>query len=79
MRDEQFAMPTALRRTQAARHCGVSAGTFDTMVQEGVLPPARLARGKIKVWLRQELDDALFALPPDGDEGGNSCNALFDK
>ncbi|WP_339949052.1 hypothetical protein [uncultured Albimonas sp.] len=70
-------LPTGLRRLQAARHCGVSASTFDDMVRSGILPPARVLRGTLKVWLRHELDDALFALPPDGDEGDNACDALF--
>lgn len=69
--------PTALRRVDAARHCAVSPGHFDRMVREGVLPPARNLPGT-PVWLRQELDDALFSLPQMGEEGGhNSCDAAF--
>lgn len=69
--------PTGLRRVDAARHCGVSLGHFDAMVKTGVLPAAR-PLGTVKVWLRQELDDALFALPGAGhDTGGNTCDALF--
>jgi hypothetical protein len=69
--------PTGLRRVDAARHCGVSAGHFDRMVREGVLPPARNLPGT-PVWLRQELDDALFGLPQICEEGGeNSCDLAF--
>lgn len=69
--------PTCFRRTDAARHCGVSPGHFDRMVSEGILPQPRLLGG-VKVWLRQELDDALFSLPGNGPDGGaNSCDALF--
>lgn len=71
--------PTGLRRVDAASHCGVSAGHFDRMVKDGFLPPPRDLSG-VKVWLRQELDDALFNLSPIGDEiGGNSCDALFQQ
>lgn len=71
--------PTGLRRVDAAHHCGVSSGHFDRMVKDGVLPAPRDARG-VKVWLRQELDDALFGLSTIGDEGGgNSCDALFQQ
>lgn len=69
--------PTGLRREQASRHCGVSAGHFDKMVADGVLPAARQLSG-VKVWLRQELDDAMFALPIIGGGGGeNSCDSAF--
>jgi hypothetical protein len=69
--------PTGLRRGDAALHCGVSPGHFDRMVKEGVLPAPR-DQGGIKIWLRQELDDALFSLPIIGEDGGgNSCDALF--
>lgn len=69
--------PTGLRRQHSALHCGVSAGHFDRMVKEGALPAARDLRG-VKVWLRQELNDALFALASIGEEGGaNSCDAAF--
>lgn len=70
-------VPTGLRRVDAARHCGVSAGHFDKMVSDNVLPAARQLGG-VKVWLRQELDDAMFALTIIGGEGGeNSCDAAF--
>ncbi len=52
-------------------------GHFDRMVKEGVLPSPRDLLG-VKVWLRQELDDALFALVCIGDEGGgNTCDSAF--
>ena len=71
-------IPTGLRRAHAARYCGVSPGTFDAMVRDGLMPAPRLARPGLKLWLRQELDDALFSLPsPGGEEGENSCDALF--
>lgn len=69
--------PTGLKRQDAAAHCGVSAGHFDKMVREGVLPAPR-ALGGVKLWLRQELDAALFAIAPNQSEGyGTSCDAAF--
>lgn len=69
--------PTGLKRQDAAAHCGVSPGHFDRMVKEGVLPPPR-PLGGVNVWLRQELDAALFALAPkDAVTGGTSCDAAF--
>lgn len=69
--------PTGLRREKAALHCGISAGHFDRMVREGLLSAPRDIGG-VKVWLRQELDDALFGLAIIGREGGgNSCDAAF--
>ncbi len=72
-----FPFSTGLRRASAAIHCGVSAGHFDCMVKEGVLPAPR-DQGGVKTWLRQELDEALFSLPTIGDEGGgNTCDEAF--
>jgi predicted DNA-binding transcriptional regulator AlpA len=76
-RSAPVTMPTGLRRADAARHCGVSPGHFDRMVREGFLPSPRNLPGT-PVWLRQELDDAMFSLPVIGEEGGqNSCDAAF--
>lgn len=69
--------PTGLKRSQAAIHCGVSPSHFDKMVTDGLLPHARQLGG-VKVWLRQELDEGLFALSSVGGvEGENSCDLLF--
>ena len=69
--------PTGMRRTDAAVHCGVSPGHFDKLVREGVMPSPRHLSG-IDVWLRQELDDALFALAPKESAGGlSSCDDVF--
>lgn len=69
--------PTGLRRVDAARHCGISAGHFDKLVREGVMPTPRDLLG-VKVWVRQELDEVLFGLVEIGSEGGGtSCDAAF--
>lgn len=74
---EPLNFPTGLRRVQAATHIGMSAWKFDQLVKEGVLPPARQLGG-IKLWIRQELDDALFSAQIVGTEQGeNSCDGLF--
>lgn len=57
-----FALPNGLRRADVARHWGVSPGHFDRLVAEGVAPAPRDSRG-VKLWLRQELDDAMYDLP----------------
>jgi predicted DNA-binding transcriptional regulator AlpA len=70
-------IPTGLRRKDAAAHCGVSPAHFDRMVKEGVLPLPR-ALGGVNLWLRQELDEALFSIAPaDARAGGTSCDAAF--
>ena len=59
-------LPAGLSRVQAAEYVGISATTFDLMVQEGSMPLARRIRNR-KVWLRHELDDFVLKLPIDGD------------
>ena len=70
-------LPTGLRRLDAARHWGMSPTHFDKLVAEGLAPAPRDSRG-VKIWLRQELDDAMFDLPVIGeDKRDNSCDAAF--
>lgn len=69
----------ALRRADAARYCGHSAGHFDKLVKSGKYPPGRNAGG-VALWLRWELDQALAELPRvDASEWepGNSCDEAF--
>ncbi len=69
----------ALRRADAARYCGHSAGHFDKLVKNGKYPPGRNADG-VALWLRWELDQALAELPRvDASEWepGNSCDEAF--
>ena len=68
--------PTGMRRLDAAKHVGVSAGHFDKCVKEGLFPSGREVAG-VRIWLRQELDDALFAIQPENSGGGTSCDAAF--
>ena len=68
--------PTALRLIDAARHCSMSQDYFKRMVGEGFLPSPRMI-GTEKRWLRQELDQHLFALPVADDRTPNPCDRLF--
>ena len=55
----------------------VSPGHFDKLVREGVMPSPRHLSG-VDVWLRQELDDALFGVAPKDTAGGlSSCDDAF--
>lgn len=70
--------PTGLRREYAAIHCGLSASQFDKMVRIGVFPPPRLAGGTVKLWMRQDLDAALFSLPEaELQVSNNPCDRLL--
>lgn len=72
-----IAEPAALRRADAALYCGVSAGHFDKLVREGTFPAPRDLSG-CKVWLKPELDAALFAIEPETTSGGStSCDVVF--
>lgn len=58
--------PEGLSRTEAARYVGVSATTFDKLVENNEMPPARrFKHAERLVWLRRELDRALDDLPVD--------------
>lgn len=73
--------PTGLRRADAALHCGVSPSYFDELVRLGILPPPRRLGSSVKLWMRHELDEALFSLPVEGlelaAEAGNPCDVLL--
>lgn len=76
---EPKTIPAALRRETAALHCGVSQSHFDQLVDLGVLPPPRLLGHSIKVWLRTELEAALFDLPmiASVEAATNPCDRLL--
>jgi len=73
--------PTGLRRADAALHCGVSPGYFDDLVRLGILPPPRRLGPSVKLWMRHELDTALFSLPVEGvareSDTENPCDVLL--
>jgi len=56
--------PHALNRRQAAEFVGVSATTFDKLVERGHMPKARqYPETRRLFWLRSELEDTLNELP----------------
>ncbi len=58
--------PRGLRRPVAAAYVGVGPTKFDEMVEDGRMPkPKRIDTRKI--WDRLEIDEAITALPTDGD------------
>ena len=65
----------AMSRVEAAFMAGVSTGSFDKMVAEGVLPQPRIW-GARKLWLKPELELALLDLPEVADEAPNPWDAM---
>lgn len=55
--------PMALRQKDAAFYCGVSIPTFLSLVEKGVLPSPRHLTQTLQVWVRSELESALWDLP----------------
>lgn len=70
--------PAGMRRTAAAAYCGVSEGHFDKMVAAQLLPQS-VPLGTVKLWLREELDDALFALRASPEGEVNTCDQAFGQ
>jgi predicted DNA-binding transcriptional regulator AlpA len=70
-------LPRGLSRIEAAHYVGVSPVSFDAMVEAGTMPKPRRALPTIrKVWDRIEPDEAISALPHDGD--GNGLDTWHD-
>lgn len=63
-----------VRRERAAALLDLSAGTFDALVAEGVLPPGRLL-GASRFWLVDDLRDAAHSLPT-ASGGGSSWSGV---
>ncbi|MFG1256345.1 hypothetical protein V5F79_03405 [Xanthobacter flavus] len=59
--------PRGLSRAEAAAYIGVSAGTFDQLVKDGRMPPAKRINSRT-VWDRRKLDAAFDALPDGAQE-----------
>lgn len=65
--------PRGLSREVAAQYIGVSVGKFDEMVGDGRMPqPKRIDTRKL--WDRDALDRAFWALPEDGEGVGGGAN-----
>jgi hypothetical protein len=53
--------PRGLSRTQAASYIGISPGTFDKMIRDGLMPGPKAIYGR-RVWDKLALDDAFDVL-----------------
>lgn len=62
---EQRIAPRGLNRDQASAYIGISAGTFDKLVEAGLMPRPRMMESR-RVWDIQELDRAFDELPHEG-------------
>ncbi|WP_419906880.1 helix-turn-helix transcriptional regulator [Hoeflea sp.] len=58
--------PRGLSRIEAAAYIGVSPGTFDKLVRDGLMPEPIPIRSR-KVWDRLRLDSAFESLAADND------------
>lgn len=65
MKPLPFTCPRGLNRVEAARYVGVSPGTFDKLVADGLMPRPKRVRARL-IFDREALDLAFSAL---GDEG----------
>jgi predicted DNA-binding transcriptional regulator AlpA len=61
--------PYGMNRAVAAEYTGFSPGLFDKMVADGRMPAPRRVGSRL-VWLRDELEAALRALPAEGNDDG---------
>lgn len=67
--------PRGLSREVASRYIGISVTKFDQLVQEGRMPAPKRIDGR-KLWDRDALDEAFWALPDDGtDRADNPWDA----
>jgi hypothetical protein len=61
----------AYPREEAAASLGFSAATFDKMVDDGLMPKPRKARGRL-IWDVDDLRIALKTLPRDGERSDDT-------
>lgn len=61
-----FDCPRGLNRAEAARYVGVSPGTFDKLVAEGLMPRPKRVKSR-RVFDKQAIDLAFDALGGDGE------------
>jgi hypothetical protein len=52
-----------MSRAEAAEYINVSPNTFDLMVSKGFMPPPRAVWGDRRVWIRAEVERAVWELP----------------
>lgn len=66
--------PRGLSREEAAAYVGVSATTFDGMIEAGTMPAPRKIEGR-RVWDIREVDSAFSALPHAGGARDGAANS----
>ncbi|MDP2376087.1 AlpA family transcriptional regulator [Reyranella sp.] len=71
MADNSPRWPFGMCRAVAAEFVGFSASHFDKMVAVGTMPAPR-REGSRLVWLQDELQAALRALPTEGSDDGSN-------
>lgn len=64
MKPLPFIAARGLNRVEAARYVGVSPGTFDKLIADGLMPPAKRVRSRL-IFDREEIDVAFSALGED--------------
>jgi predicted DNA-binding transcriptional regulator AlpA len=64
--------PRLIGREAAAAYIYVSPTTFDEMVDDGRMPPARILGGRRRAWDVRELDEAVDRLPRDQEQSDAS-------
>jgi hypothetical protein len=62
-----FDCPRGLNRVEAARYVGVSPGTFDKLVADGLMPKAKRVRSRL-IFDRQALDLAFSVLGEEAEQ-----------
>ncbi len=60
--------PRLVGRAAAAAYLSISPTTFDLLVEEGTMPPAKLLGARRKAWDIKALDVAIDQLPDDGEQ-----------
>lgn len=58
--------PRGVGRVDASLYIGISVGKFDQLVSDGRMPRAKMIDRR-RLWDREALDRAFWALPDDGD------------
>ena len=70
--------PRGLSREEAARYVGIAAGTFDQMVECGLMPTPKMMRGR-RVWDRHAVDAAFERLPDAGGEVAGNDDDVWSR
>ena len=69
--------PRILRAELAAAYCGVSEGTFRTMVKDGLYPNPVIKRGGIVAWDKAQIDKFIDRMAS-GDAMSKDTDAEID-